>query len=93
MPSGRPCPRKHMICCCRELWIVPPKWILASAELLQEVSEQPKLTNANIPKVDRMPSKNHPRRFRKPSPQALYSQHPPLSVAKKLGAGGLRVAN
>ena len=64
-----------------------------SPELLQEDSEQLKRTNANIPKVDRNLSKNGPRRFRKPNPAALDSQLPPLSIAKKLGAVGLRAAN
>ena len=64
-----------------------------SPELLQEDSEQLKRTNANIPKVDRNLSENGPRRFRKPNPAALDSQLPPLSIAKKLGAGGSRAAN
>ena len=66
--------------------------ILASPELLQEAPDQPKRTNASIPKVDRKLSKNCPRRFRKPSPPALYSQLLYL-FAKKLEAGGLRAAN
>ena len=45
-------------------------------ELLQEASEQPKRTSANLPKVDRKMSKNWPRRFRKPNLPALHSQLP-----------------
>ena len=59
----------------------------------KEDSEQPKRTNANIPKVDRKLSENRPRRFRKPNPAALYSLLPTRSISKKLGAGGLRAAN
>ena len=44
-----------------------------SPELLHEDSEQPKRTNANIPKVGRKLSKNGPRRFRKLNPTALDS--------------------
>ena len=64
-----------------------------SPELLQEDSEQPKRTNANIPKVDRNLSKNGPRRFRKTNPAPLDSQLPPLSIARKLGAGGFASAS
>ena len=64
-----------------------------SPRLLQEDSEQLKRTNANIPNVDRKLSENHPRGFRKPNPAALYSQLPPTSIAKMMGAGGLRAAN
>ena len=61
--------------------------------LLQEDSEQPQRTNAKIPKVGRKLPENHPRRFRKINPAAMCSQLAPGSIAKKLGAGGLRAAN
>ena len=64
-----------------------------SPELLQEDSEQPKRTNANIPKVGRKLSKNGPRRFRKPNPTALDSQLPPLSIAKQARGRRSRGAN
>ena len=34
-----------------------------------------------------------PRRFRKSNPAAMYCQLPPRSIAKMIGAGGLRAAN
>ena len=43
--------------------------------------------------IGRKLSENRPRRFQKPNPASMYCQLPPRSIAKMIGAGGLRAAN